>query len=393
MTLEKRTLRLGYMPLTDALPLLVAAEQGFFADAGLEVELSCEASWATVRDKLVIGALDAAQVLGPMLLASTLGLGGLRKPMLTAFSLGLNGNAITVSNALFAALGDVAAGTDPLQTGAALAAVIARRRQQGDDSLVFATVFPYSMHTYLLRYWLGAAGIDPDRDLKLVALPPSQMIDNLRLGHIDGYCVGEPWNSGAAALGLGHCLLTGYQIWQNAPEKMLGVAEQWADAHPRTHAALLQALARACQSIEADLPAALRSLAATPWLATPQEWLLLPYGGDLRIGLDQRVAGAEHFHVFHRYAANFPWRSHAAWMLAQMARWQQIGGDSDAAAVAARVWRSDLHRELLGAGTALPGVEGKPEGVHASPWQLPGGGTELGPDRFLDGAVFDWAVQ
>lgn len=392
MTLEKRSLRLGYMPLTDALPLLVAAEQGFFADAGLEVELSCEPSWATVRDKLVIGALDGAQVLGPMLLASTLGLGGLRKPMLTAFSLGLNGNAVTVSNALFSALADHAAGSDPLQTGAALAAVIAERRRQGREPLVFATVFPYSMHTYLLRYWLGAAGIDPDRDLELVALPPSQMIDNLRLGHIDGYCVGEPWNSGAVALGLGRCLLTGYQIWQNAPEKMLGVTEQWAGAHPRTHAALLQALARACRAIDADLPAALRSLAAAPWLATPQEWLLLPYGGDLRVGLDQRVPGSEHFHQFHRYAANFPWRSQAEWMLAQMARWRQTEVGRAPAALAARVWRSDLHRQLLGDALPSPAADGKPEGMHDRPWHLPDSAIELGPDRFLDGALFDWAA-
>ena len=195
MALEKTSLRLGYIPLTDCLPLVVAREQGFFAAQGLTVELSCEASWANIRDKVIIGQLDGAQMLAPMLLASSLGIGGLRKPMVTAFSLGLNGNAITVSNSLFSALRQHARADTPLAAAQALAAVVRERRERGREPLVLATVFPFSSHNYLLRYWLSAGGIDPVSDIKLVALPPQQMVDNLRLEHIDGFCVGEPWNS------------------------------------------------------------------------------------------------------------------------------------------------------------------------------------------------------
>ena len=234
MTLEKTALRLGYIPLIDCLPVVIAQERGLFAEHGLAVELNCEASWANIRDKLIVGHLDGAQMLAPMLLAASLGVGGVRKPMLTAFSLGLNGNAITVSNRLFNALCEKAQGDSALDAVQALATVARARSAAKQDPLVLATVFPFSSHNYQLRYWLSAAGIDPNRDVKIVALPPQQMVDNLRLEHIDGFCVGEPWNSCAVAMGLGKCLVTGYEIWQNGPEKVFGVTEQWQQQHPNT---------------------------------------------------------------------------------------------------------------------------------------------------------------
>lgn len=390
MTLEKTTLRLGYIPLTDCLPLVVAQERGFFAEQGLNVELCCEASWANIRDKLIVGHLDGAQVLAPMLLAASLGIGGLKKPMLTAFSLGLNGNAITVSNRLFADLQGRADGDTALHAAQALAAVIEDRRQRGLEPLVLATVFPFSSHNYLLRYWLAAGGIDPARDVKLVALPPAQMVDNLRLEHIDGFCVGEPWNSCAVAMGQGRCLVTGYEIWQNAPDKVFGVTEQWADQHPQTHAALLRALDRAAAWAEQDMAGALQLLDRGHYLDVPLEWLSQSPLGELRAGLAQTRRGAEHFHVLHRYQANFPWRSQARWFLAQMQRWGQLPAEVDTAAVAARVYRSDLYREVLADGRSLPWADDKPEGLHAAPWPAPGnrGEIELGADRFIDGAAF-----
>jgi len=390
MALEKTELRLGYIPLTDCLPLVVAREKGFFAAQDLTVELSCEASWANIRDKLIVGHLDGAQMLAPMLLAASLGLGGLRKPMLTAYSLGLNGNAVTVSNNLFAQLRDHSISDSPLAAAQALAAVIEQRRARGLEPLVVATVFPFSSHNYQLRYWLVAAGIDPDGDIKLVALPPQQMVDNLRLGHIDAFCVGEPWNSCAVAMDLGRCLVAGSEIWQNAPEKVFGVTEQWHHQHPHTHAAVLRALDLAGTWIENNLSEALHLLDHGHYVPAPMQWLAQPLTGDLRVGLAQRRRGAEFFHVFHRYQANFPWRSQAQWFLQQMLRWGQISADTDIAAVAARVYRADFYREVFAATHALPLADMKSEGEHLTEWLLParGGDVRMGPDNFMDGAIF-----
>lgn len=390
MTLEKTALRLGYIPLIDCLPLVIAQERGLFAAHGLTVELSCEASWANIRDKLIVGHLDGAQMLAPMLLAASLGIGGLRKPMLTAFSLALNGNAITVSNRLFNAIRGKAQGDSAFDAVNALAAVVRTRAATNQDPLVLATVFPFSSHNYLLRYWLSAAGIDPNRDVKLVALPPQQMVDNLRLEHIDGFCVGEPWNSCAVAMGLGKCLVTGYEIWQNAPEKVFGVTEQWQQENPHTHAALLHALDAAAVWIEDNRAAALQLLDRGHYLEVPLEWLTQSLTGDLRVGLTQSKRSADYFHVFHRHQANFPWRSQAQWFLRQMLRWQQVRGEIDAGAVAARVYRSDLYRETFSDIYNLPNSDVKPEGLHAGSWTMPGtrGDVALGPDLFIDKAIF-----
>lgn len=392
---ESTTLRLGYMPLTDCLPLVVAKEQGFFAQQGLTVELCCEASWANIRDKVVVGHLDGAQMLAPMLLASSLGIGGVRKRMVTAFSLGLNGNAVTVSNRLFAHLGTQAvresraAAAGPgssLDAARALAMVVRQRREAGLEPLVFATVFPFSCHNYLLRYWLAAGGIDPDRDVKLVALPPAQMVDNLRLEHIDGYCVGEPWNSCAAAMGLGRCIVTGYEIWQNAPDKVFGVTEQWHERNPDTHARILRALDAATSWIEDNLGSALQLLDRGHYVDVPVAWLAQSLTGELRAGLDQTPRRPEHFHVFHGYAANFPWRSHAQWLLRQMARWGQLPSVTDIAATAAEVYRTDFYREVFGAERSLPLADEKVEGAHPQPWKAEGtqGDVVLGPDLFVE---------
>ncbi len=395
MTIEKPELRLGYIPLTDCLPLVVASERGFFAEQGLRVALCREASWANIRDKLIVGQLDGAQMLAPMLLAATLGLGGLKKPMLTAFTLGLNGNAITVSNRLFAALQARAQGDSALDAARALAAVVRERAGSGLEPLVLATVFPFSCHNYQLRYWLAAAGIDPVRDVKLVALPPLQMVDNLRLEHIDAFCVGEPWNSCAVALGLGKCLVTGYEIWQNAPEKVFSVTEQWAGQNPETHAALLRALSQATAWADANIDEALalierRGAAEGPYLDAAPAWLARPLRGELPVGLSQQSRGADHFHVFHRYQANFPWRSQARWFLQQMQRWRQLRDEVVAESVIRRVYRSDLHRAVFDELHNLPLADDKPEGLHATPWLAPGtrGEIELGPDLFIDGATF-----
>ena len=392
-TPELPTVRLGYIPLTDAAPLVVALENGHFAHYGLDVSLSRQPSWATLRDKLSVGHLDGAHLLAPMALACSLGLEGVPQQLVTALSLGLGGNAITVADNLYRDM--LAAADGRPATAEALASVIARRRATGADPLTFATVYPTSNHTYLLRYWLAAAGIDPDRDVRLVVVPPPQMVQRLSQGDIYGYCVGEPWNTLAVHEGIGCIVAAGHDVWNNAPEKVLAVSAAWAQRYPATHTALICALVEAArwldESPENRLQAA-RLLASEAYLNLPVEVIAASLTGQLTI--DQRHTPRElaDFHVFYRYAANFPWRSHALWMLSQMVRWGQLPADTDLLAAAHAVYRPDIYRLAVARlGVPLPAVDMKAEGGHRAGWKLGegAGAVALGADRFIDGAVFD----
>ena len=390
---ELSRVRLGYIPLTDAAPLVVALEHGHFAQHGLDVTLARQASWATLRDKLVVGHLDGAHLLAPMVLACTLGVEGVPQRLLTALSLGLGGNAITVADNLYREL-QAAAGDQPV-TVQALAQVVARRRASGADPLTFATVYPTSNHTYLLRYWLAAGGIDPDRDIRLVVVPPPQMVQRLRQGDIFGYCVGEPWNTLAVHEGIGCIVATGHDIWNNAPEKVLAVSATWAQRYPGTHAALIAALVEAGRWLDESVDnrrEAACLLAGSGYLDLPVDVVAASLVGQLRIDSRGAERALPEFHVFHRYAANFPWRSHALWMLRQMQRWRQLPTGADVLAAAHAVYRPDIYRLAVArSGMRVPAVDMKAEGGHRSEWQLGEGKAivTLGADRFIDGAVFD----
>ena len=201
-------LHIGFIPLVDASALIVAVDKGFATAEGLDVTLVREVSWSNVRDKLNIGQFDAAHLLAPVAIASSLGLGHVKLPILAPFNLGLNGNAITVSPALHAAImGEIDGDPrNPLVTALALARVVAARRKAGLEPLTFGMTFPFSTHNYQLRFWMAAGGVDPDEDVHLVVLPPPYMVDSLANGHVDAFCVGAPWNSVAVDLGVGHIL-------------------------------------------------------------------------------------------------------------------------------------------------------------------------------------------
>jgi nitrate/nitrite transport system substrate-binding protein len=393
---EKRELRLGVTPLTDCAPIAVAYERGLFADEGLRVEISREPSWANIRDKVATGALDAAHMLAPMPIAATFGAGPLQQPMGTALALGLGGNAVTVSLDLWRRMEklDPVALFAPASCARALARVVAERRAAGAPPLRLAMVFPFSMHAYELRCWLASAGVVPDRDLTLLVVPPPRMVAELEAGSIDGFCVGEPWNSVAVRRGSGVVVVTGHDLWNHAPEKVLGVSRSWAERHPATHLALLRALLRAarwCDEPE-HRPELARLLTEGGYVAAPLEALLPSLCGELLVGPGRFARRIEHFHVFHRFAAGFPWRSHAAWILAQMLRWGQLEKALDVRAAAAEVYWTDLHREAAAQlGIARPAVDEKVEGEHAAPWLLAGrgGSIELGADRLLDVVRFD----
>ena len=380
---EKPQITLGYMALTDCLPLLVAQENGYYAEQGLEVELKQEVSWANIRDKVIVGHLDAAQMLAPMVMTTSLGMSCIQKPMLTGFALGLNGNAFTVSLPLSQALET----SDGQGNGEALAAVVRDRKAMGLPPLVFASVFPYSCHTLQLRYWLHSHGIDPDADVQLVVLPPSQMVDHLSLGHIDGFIAGAPWNSVAISRGIGHCLVTGYGIWQNAPEKVLGVTSEWAEENPNTHILLIRALHKAGLWLEDNRDAAANILSS--YINIDRNALLPALTGQFVFGKSGKAVAVPDMLVFNRYLANYPWPAHAEFILAQLERWQQLPLGVDRGALVANCYRGDIYAAALGDG-ALPTAERARIGEQRENWLLSTGDGEvaMGADALCDGAIF-----
>src|SRR5215208_4647099 len=247
-----RPICIGFIPLVDAAALIVAVDRGFTAEEGLDVTLVREVSWSNVRDKLNIGLFDAAHLLAPVAIASSLGLGHVKVPIAAPYNLGLNGNAITVSPALHAAImSEIDNGrVDPMGTALALARVVARRRKTGAEPLTFAMTFPFSTHNYQLRFWMAAGGVDPDEDVRLVVLPPPYMVESLANGHVDAFCVGAPWNSVAVDLGIGHILHFVSDILVRAAEKVLAVRQNWADKNPDVLKALVRAHIRAADFIE-----------------------------------------------------------------------------------------------------------------------------------------------
>lgn len=389
-------IRLGFIPLTDCAPLVVAKELGLFAQEGLRVELSREPSWANVRDKVMLGALDGAQMLAGMPVASQLGITALRKPLSTALSLGLNGNAITVSRKLFGAL--IEAGLDETRrpvSARTLQRVVEARRSDGAEPLTFAVVYPVSSHNYELRYWLAEGGVDPDRDVRIVVIPPPQMVSQLRAGKIDGFCVGEPWNSVAVRGGHGHVLITSHQLWGHKPEKVLGVTEDWADRNPQVHRKLVRALMRAGAWLDEpdNRPEAAALLARPEYVGIAAKALSLPLSGLMAYDPGAKPRAHPDFNVFHRHAAMFPWRSHALWFMTQMLRWGQLERAENLASAAERAYRPELYRELAAElGWSSPSIDDKPEGLNAGPWTLAQARPEplhMGTDRFFDNRRFD----
>lgn len=378
-------LRLGFIALNDCAPLAVAKEKGFFEREGLAVDLSREVSWANIRDKVTMGALDGAHMLGPLPLAVNLGVCGEPSRLIAPLSLNQNGSAVTVSAALAAQMREASpdAMASRPRRATALAQVIARRRAKGEPALCFAVVFPFSAHNYELRYWLADAGIDPDRDVRIVVTPPARMFDRLASGDIDGCCVGEPWNALSEASGVGEVLLEASEFWGACPDKVFGVTEAWAERRPDELQAVLRALIRA--AIWADEAANRSELAAIlahpTYVDAPEEVVLSTLGGSKDLRYSRGLAG-------------FPWRSHAVWFLSQMRRWGQIDPKTDLAAAAEAAYRPDLYRAAAAAvGAAYPLVDEKVEGLHARPWALDeaSDAIAMGSDLFFDGRTFDAA--
>ena len=369
--MSKEKLRIGFIPLVDAAALVVAVDHGFAAAQGLDIELVREVSWSNVRDKLNIGLFDAAHLLSPVAIASSLGIGHVRVPLVAPFNLGLNGNAITLSPRLFAALAGAADGdiADPMVSALALAQVIAERRACGADVLTFGMTFPFSNHNYQLRFWMAAGGIDPDEDVRLVVLPPPYMVDSLTNGQVDGFCVGAPWNSVAVQSGVGRILHFGCAIMARVSEKVLAVREQWSASNPDTLAALIRALAQAGDFVHDVGNRTAVAAALSRRLDVPADIIGRTLAGELKIAANGVVAADSRYIMTGGHVSNRPDPVQAAWLYAQMARWGQAPLSEDTRLAAQSVFRPDLYDAALGS-TSGPHNDEPRDGV----------GTFIGPE-------------
>ncbi|RUP09988.1 CmpA/NrtA family ABC transporter substrate-binding protein [Hyphomicrobium sp.] len=392
---ETHQITAGFMPLLDSAVLVTAKEMGFAEAEGIDLTLVREMSWANIRDRLAVGHFQVAHMLAPMPIACNLGLTPLAVPTVVPMALGQGGNAVTVSNAVWAAMSAHGAeeNFDPATTGHALRKVVLERVSQRKPPLRFAVVHPFSGHNYELRYWLAACGIDPARDIEIVIVPPPLMVDALASGTIDGYCVGEPWNTAAALLGRGHIATVKAAIWRSSPEKVLGAGALWAEENPEALSALLRALSNAAKwcgdAINHDDLA--RILAEKQYVAQPVGWTLPALRGQLPIGGERTVPVSDFFVPFAK-GATFPWKSHALWFYSQMVRWAQVQHSADNARIVHETYRPDLYRAALKSlGIALPVANAKVEGAltEATPVGSSGASLVLGPDGFFDGGLFD----
>jgi two-component system, oxyanion-binding sensor len=343
---------IGFIPLVDAAALIVAVDKGFTTAEGLDVTLVREVSWSNVRDKLNIGLFDAAHLLAPVAIASSLGLGHVKVPIVAPFNLGLNGNAITVSPALHTAIMNEISGDrfDPMATALALSRVVAARRKNGAEPLTFGMTFPFSTHNYQLRFWMAAGGVDPDEDVRLVVLPPPYMVDSLANGHVDAFCVGAPWNSVAVDLGVGHILHFVSDVLVRAAEKVLAVRQSWSEKNPAVVAALIRAHFRAAEFIEdpQNRAEAARILAQPERIGVDADVIQRTLDGRLKISPDGTMRESSRYLLVGREGAGRPDPVQAAWLYAQMVRWGQASLSAEALDVAKAVFRPDLYDAALG---------------------------------------------
>jgi len=364
--------KLGFIALTDCAPLVIAKEKGLFAKHGMpDVQVIEQASWGTTRDNLELGSggggIDGAHILTPMPYAMTLGLntkGNRPVPMYVMARLNLNSQAISVADKYR----DLKIGVDAKP----LKAQIDLLKRKGAPVLKVAMTFPTGTHNYWIRYWLAAAGIDPDKDVSTIVVPPPQMVANMRVGNMDAFCVGEPWNQQLINQRIGYTACTTQDIWKDHPEKCLGMRKDWVDANPKSARALVRAVMEA--QIWCDSPANKAELAqilsGRNWIGAAVGDLLPRLKGDVDYG-DGRKHGGDPM-VFWAKNASYPWKSHDKWFLAESRRWGFLPNGVDYDKVVNQVNRSDIWRECAGMiGQAAPTTDSQ------------------GEEKFFDGMVFN----
>ncbi|GLR09525.1 nitrate/bicarbonate ABC transporter substrate-binding protein [Mixta theicola] len=337
---EKPQVRVGFIPLTDCAPIVMAALKGFDKKHGISLQPSKEASWAAVRDKLASGELDAAHALYSMIYGLHLGIAGKQQAMANLMTLNNNGQAITLSNQLR---------TQGVIDGSSLQQRVAASEP---GTYRFAHTFPTGTHAMWLYYWLASVGIDPFRDLRLLVVPPPQMVMNMKIGNLSGFCVGEPWNQRAISENVGYTAVTSQQVWPDHPEKILATRAQWVNDNPHTARALTAAVLEAARWIDAsddNRRETARAIAGRAWLNTQADTITGRMLGQYQDGLGHRWQDAHGMQFFRDGEVSFPWLSDGMWFLTQLQRWGLLKQQPDYHAVARAINRTEVYRQAASA--------------------------------------------
>jgi len=373
---ETKKAVLGYIALTDSAPLIIAKEQGLFAKYGVpDVDVSKQASWGATRDNIVLGAerngIDGAHILRSFVQLITTGAvtqNNVPVPLYTLLNLNQDGQAISVSNEYK----DLKVGKD----SSPLKAAFERKKARGGE-LTAAMTFPGGTHDLWLRYWLAAGGIDPDNDIRVIVVPPPQMVANMRVGTMDVFCVGEPWNEQLVNQDIGYTALTTGELWFKHPEKVLGMRAEWVDKNPRATQAIMMAVMEAQQWC--DKPGNKDELANTvgrrQWFNVPPADIVNRLKGDINYGLGRKATGTNLYMKFwgEGGTVSYPWKSLDAWFVAENIRWGKYKPDTDIKALVDKVNRADLWRQAA-----------KSLGIAGTPTS-----DSRGVETFFDGIKFD----
>jgi len=336
---ETPNMRFGIIALTDCAPIVMAHELGYFKKFGINSVVSKEASWAVIRDKLTLGENQATHMLIGMPFASTMGLAGSPvKPMVAPWLLNRNGQAITLNNKLKTAGVRTPAQIKPL----------AEKAKAAGDPLTFAMTFPPGTHAMWMRYWLASGGIHPDKDVNLITIPPPQMVANMKVDKMDGFCVGEPWNNRAIEDGIGFTAITTQKIWRDHPEKVCAFTEEFATKNPKTVKAVLKALHLASVDLDKmeNRPKFAEVIARPTYINCPTATILERLLGKYEYG-DGRVEQDPNYMIFSSRNANYPHQIYGKWWLTQFRRWGMVKTAPDYTGIPKRVLRGDIYLEAM----------------------------------------------
>ncbi|MGA9666873.1 MAG: CmpA/NrtA family ABC transporter substrate-binding protein [Gallionella sp.] len=331
---ELKEVRVGFIPLTDCASVAIASLMKFDEKYGIKIIPCKQPSWAAVRDKVVSGELHAAQALYGLVYGVHLGIGGLKKDMAVLMTINNNGQGISLARQL-----EDRGVTD----GPSLAKLIKSR----DRDYTFAHTFPTGTHAMWLYYWLASYGIDPITDIKTITVPPAQMVMNARLGSMDGFCVGEPWNARGIYDKVSFSVASSQDIWPDHPEKVLGATAEFVDQHPNTARALVMAMLDAAKYIDtqANRAKVAELIAGPDYVDAPVEVIAGRFLGNYEDGLGKTWYDPNHMKFFNDGKVPFPWLSDGMWFLTQFKRWGLLKEDPDYLAVAKQINRIELYRQ------------------------------------------------
>ena len=372
---EVKGAKLGFIALTDSSPLIIAKELGLFAKYGMpDVQVLKQASWGATRDNLVLGSagggIDGGHILTPMPYFLTLGTisQGKPVPMNILARLNVNGQAISVEKEYLTAHADI--------DSSKMKGIIAKRKAAG-NKITMAMTFPGGTHDMWIRYWLAAGGIDPDKDLELITIPPPQMVANMKANTMEAFCVGEPWNDQLVAQKIGYTAVSTGQMWMNHPEKSLAMRADWVAQNPRAAIALTAAVIEAQRWCDnpANLAKLCEIVGGRDWFKVPVTDIQDRLAGNFTMGDGRVFTNAPFKMKFFAQNASFPYKSHELWFLTENQRWGKLPMTTNKTALLAKVNRSDIWRKEAAAAKV--------------PANLIPKGESRGVEKFFDGKVFD----